>query len=149
MKEQIQKYKVKGKIYSWKYKDKYNNYPGWNFMIDKVGVKNFIELLELMKKCEWSCKKAIRIENPTESQLRIPNNQSGKAKWKSKDKLILNCRKNETDNHWLINESDKEIEFQFGKQKLIELQDAIMRIEKGNNDFAISDNNEENILYFW
>jgi hypothetical protein len=149
MKEKIQKYKINGEVYTWTCKDNNRNYPGWNFMIDKNGVENLIELLDLMKKCEWSSKKTIRIENPTDSQLRIPNNLNGKAKWKTKDKLILNCRKTEPENYWLIKETDKELEFRFGGQKLIDLQNAISRIGKGNGDFAISDNNEENILYFW
>jgi hypothetical protein len=44
---------------------------------------------------------------------------------------------------------DNGIEIQFGKEKLTELQNAINGIPKGNGDFAISDQNEENILYFW
>ena len=55
----------------------------------------------------------------------------------------------ESENHWLIKELDNGIEIQFGKEKLTELQNAIKGIPKGKGDFAISDQNEENILYFW
>ena len=149
MKSKIEKHKINGKIYTWIYKDNNRNYPGWNFTIDSKASENFLELLNLMNTCEWSTKKAIKTELPTQAQLNGVNNQSGIAKWKSKPNLTLNCKTNESRNHWLINELDNGIEIQFGKTKLVELQNAIKEIQKGNGDFAISDKNEENILYFW
>ena len=149
MKAQIEKHKVNGKVYTWTYKDNSRNYPGWNFTVNSKASKSLSELLDLMSSCEWSTKKKITTELPTQAQLDVPNNQNGIAKWKSKTNLILNCKMSESENHWLINELDDGIEIQFGKAKLIELQSAINGIPKGNGDFAISDQNEQNILYFW
>lgn len=149
MKELINKYKVHGKVYAWTYNDNNRNYPGWNFTVDSKGSESLCELLNLMISCEWSTKKKISLELPTKMQLNVPNNQNGTAKWKSISNLILNYHTCESENYWLINEFDNEIEIQFGKEKLTELQNAINGISRGIGDFAISDLNEENILYFW
>ncbi len=149
MKAQIEKHKASGKVYVWTYIDNNRNYPGWNFTVDLKASESLSELLNLMYNCEWSTKKKITTELPTQAQLNVPNNQNGIAKWKSIPNLTLNCKTSESENHWLINELDNGIEIQFGRKKLTELQNAINGIPKGNGDFAISDQNEENILYFW
>jgi hypothetical protein len=149
MKAQIEKFKVNGKVYAWTYKDNNRNYPGWNFTVDLKASESLSELLNLMSDCEWSTKKKVTTELPTQAQLDVPNNQNEIARWKSKPNLTLNCKTSESENHWLLSEHDNGIEIQFGKEKLTELQNAIKGIPKGNGDFAISDQNEENILYFW
>ena len=149
MKEEIEKYKVHGKVYVWSYKDNIRNYPGWNFTVDLKASESLSELLNLMSGCEWSTKTKITTELPTQSQLNVPNNQNGIAKWKSEPNLTFNYKTSESENHWMIKELDNGIEIQFGKAKLTELQNAINGIPKGNGDFAISDENEESILYFW
>jgi hypothetical protein len=149
MKAQIEKYKISGKVYAWTYKGNNRNYPGWNFTVDLKAGESLSELLNLMNTCEWSTKKTISTELPTQAQLNVPNYENGNAKWKSKPNLTLNCKTSESDNHWLIKELDTGIEIQFGKAKLTELQNAIKGIPKGNGDFAIFDQNDENILYIW
>lgn len=149
MKSEIEKYKLKGKVYNWKYKDNSQNYPGWNFTADLEASESLTELLNLMSNCEWPTQKTILIDLPTQAQLNVPNNQNGNAKWFSKLNLILNFKKLESENHWIIKELDNHVEIQFGKAKLTELQKAIIEVQKGNGDFAVSDEKHENILYFW
>ncbi len=149
MKAKIEKFKVNGKVYAWTYKDNQRNYPGWNFTLDKNACKSLTELLDLMNTCEWSSKKSFGLEIPNELQISLPNNQNGNAAWKTVSKLTFNHRKNESENHWLIKKSENGIEIQFGINKLTELQNAIKGIPKGEGDFAISSENDENILYFW
>ncbi len=149
MKAQIEKYKINGKVYCWKYKENERNYHGWNFTVDLKASQSLSELLDLMSLCEWSSKKKIVIDVPTTSQLSVPNNQGGRAKWKTISKITLNCKKSEHENLWTIRELGDEIEIQFGKTKLTELQKAIKEIPNRKGDVAITDQNEENILYFW
>jgi 3'-phosphoadenosine 5'-phosphosulfate sulfotransferase len=149
MKAQIEKYKINGKVYCWKYKDNERNYSGWNFTVDLKASRNLSELLDLMSLCEWSSKKKIQIEMPTSSQLTVPNNQGGRAKWKTSSKITLNSKKTEPENHWKIREMGDEIEIQFGKAKLTEFQNAIKEIPNGKSDYAIADQDDENILHFW
>ena len=149
MKAQIEKYKISGKVYCWKYKENERNYPGWNFTVDVKASRSLSQLLDLMSLCEWSSKKKIQIEMPTGSQLTVPNNQGGRARWKTISKMTLNCKKTEPENHWAITELGEEIEIQFGKSKLTELQNAIKEIPNGKGDYAIADEDDESILYFW
>jgi hypothetical protein len=149
MKEEIQKFKVSGKVFLWKYKDNQRNYPGWNLTVDKVASPNLVDLLDLMDSCEWSTKKTLTTEEPTQAQLNVPNNQRGQAGWKSAQQLTLNSRKLESDDFWAVIENNGDVEIQFGKGKLKKLRTAIAEIPLGKGDFAISDTKEENILYFW
>ncbi|WP_289056176.1 hypothetical protein [Carboxylicivirga marina] len=149
MKTQIEKYKVHGKVYAWTFKDNQRNYPGWNLTVDLTASKDLTTLLDFMKVCEWTSKKTIDLELPTNLQIAIPNNQNGQAKWKTKSNLTLSCKKNESDNHWVINETKSGIEIQFGKNKLTELQTAIIGIPEGKGDFAIANEQDDDILYIW
>ncbi len=149
MKAQIEKYKITGKVYAWTYKDNLRNYPGWNFTVDLKASESLSTLLNLMNDCEWSSKKTISTELPTESQLKVPNNQNGDASWKSKPNLTFNCKTSESGNYWKVIELDNGIEIQFGKAKLTELISAIIEIPKGKGDFTITDQNDMNVIYFW
>jgi hypothetical protein len=110
MKVQIEKYKVSGKVYTWTYKGNNRNYPGWNFTVDLKASKSLSELLNLMNTCEWSTKKTVSTELPTQAQLNVPNYENGNAKWKSKPNLTLNYKTSEQENHWLTKELDNRIE---------------------------------------
>lgn len=145
----IEKFKVNGKVYIWMYTDNQKNYPGWNLTVDLQAGISLIELLDLMTASEWSSKKTISTELPTKFQLKVPNNELGLAKWRTKPKLTLNYRKEESKDFWLITETDNGIEIQFGKTKLTDLKNAINRVPKGDGDYAISDMDDKNILYIW
>ena len=149
MKEKIEKQKINGKVYVWKYLENSRNYPGWNFTVDKIGSGSLLELLDLMKRCEWSSRKEIQISNPKENQLKVPNNQNGSAKWKTVSKLILSSKRNAEKELWKVIVKETEIEIEFGENKLIEFEKAISGIPKGIGDFAISSDSEEDILYLW
>ncbi|MFT7033618.1 MAG: hypothetical protein ACJA2S_002126 [Cyclobacteriaceae bacterium] len=130
-------------------KDNSRNYPGWNFTVDKAASKALIMLLDLMGKCQWSTKKIIQTQIPTSSQFDVPNNQHGKARWETKPSLVLNCEQNQSENLWLIQETDSNIEIKFGRKKLKELQIAIKGIPESKGDYEISDFNDQNTLSFW
>ncbi len=149
MKEKLSEYKVVGKIYVWNYLENYSNYPGWNLTLDMQASISLIRVLNLMLECDWLNRKSILLEKPTQLQLSVPNNRNGLAKWKSKNKLILNYKKLENENYWRIKETEKEIHIDFGESKLKEFKNAITRISKGMNDFPICDEKRKHILYFW
>jgi hypothetical protein len=149
MKDKIEKHKIDGKVYTWKYLENSKNYPGWNFTVDKTASGSLVELLNLMKQCEWSSRKEIQISKPTENQIKVPNNQNGSAKWKTVSKLILTSKKTAEKEFWKVMEKENEIEIQFGENKLVDFEKAISEIPKGIGDFAITSDSEDNILYLW
>ena len=147
MKHEIEKFTIKGEIYIWKYLENENNYPGWNISFDRNVSEKLLELLNLMDNCEWSSKKTLQTNFPSQTQLGIANNRSGNAKWKSKSSLVLNLKKDEP-TLWKIIEDEKQIEIRFGQKKLIEFRKAVVRKTNNLNDFAIY-LDDENCLYFW
>lgn len=149
MKEQINKLKIKGKIYIWKYLENSRNYPGWNITTDKIGGENLLELIDLMKICNWSSKKSIKTIEPSNNQLNVPNNRNGRAEWKSAQNLTLNLNKEIEPDFWEVIDKENDIEILLGKNSLLKFENSIRRILNNDGDFAISDNEEENILYFW
>lgn len=150
MKEQINKLKVKGKIYIWKYLENSRNYPGWNITTDKIGGESLLELIDLMITCKWSSKKTFQTIEPNKNQLNVPNNKNGKAEWKSVQNLTLNLKKEIEPDFWEIIDKGNEIEISLGNNSLLKLEKAIKRILNNDGDFAIySSNDDENVLYFW
>ena len=149
MKEIINKLKVKGKIYIWKYLENSRNYPGWNITTDKIGGESLLELIDLMKTCKWSSKKTFQTIEPNKNQLNVSNNRNGKAEWKSAQNLTLNLKKEIEPDFWEVIDKGNDIEILLGNNSLLKLENSIKRILNNEGDFAISSNDDENILYFW
>jgi hypothetical protein len=102
-----------------------------------------------MRQCEWSTNKNVKTVIPTKDQIRIPNNQNGKARWKTLPELILSYKKSEEEDQWEIIEKETDLEIQFGENMLFKLEKAIRGVPQGIGDFAISNNSEGGILNFW
>lgn len=150
-KEEINKFKISGQIYFWKFLENKIKFPGWNLTADQTGCESLLQLFELMKQNEWSTKKEIQTVVPTELQIKVPNNQNGNAKWKYAKTQILNYRRTSASDEWMISENSDTVEIRFGTDKLTEFENSISKVQKGSGDFAISDfeENDANILYFW
>jgi len=75
-----------------------------------------------------------------ETEIAVPNNQNGNAKWSTKSTIVF-CRKSDlSPHHWVINEMPDSLEINFGKQKLLKLQEAIISIPNGNGAFQYQTN---------
>ena len=149
MKQAIEKLRVSGGVYIWKYADSERNYPGWNLTVDLVASRELTQLFDLMDQCEWSTSKKIFTSLPTDDEVSVPNNRNGNAKWTTKPEITLSTRTTENPDYWVIREKQKNLEIHFGKQKLKKLKEAIISIPKGKGDFSISDDSDENTLTFW
>jgi len=145
----IEKYKVEGKVFIWKFLENTRNYPGWNLTMDTKCAESLEKLFNLMEESEYPSKKTLEIFSPTQKQLIVPNDRGGHASWKTKEQLILNFNKFGYENLWKLIESKNILELSFGKNKIYELKNAITGITKGEGDYGICDDSGENILYFW
>ena len=149
MKEKIAKLKLSGQVFIWKYLDNSRNYPDWNLTLDKIASKELSNLLDMMNQCDWGVSKSFKTSKPTETELLVPNNQNGHAKWITKDFITFCSNNNIASDYWKIKESSNSLELNFGKEMLMKLKEAITNIPLGKGDISISDKNENNILTFW
>lgn len=143
----IEKFRISGKLFIWKYTENYKNYPGWNITVDNMGADKLDRLFELMINSEYPSEKQVDTYSPTDTQLNVPNNLNGKASWITKLNLIY--KKFEDPNYWEIKENKNELKICFGTEKLYELKNYIREIPNGKGDYAICDAHENYILYFW
>lgn len=149
MKEKIGKLKITGQVFIWKYLDNSSNYPGWNFTADNAACKELAHLFDMMSESEWPLRKTIQTSAPMETELTVPNNQNGNAKWLTKSAITF-CIKPALPEYYLsINEMPDSIEINLGRQMLHKLKEAIVSIASGNGDFSISDETRKFILTFW
>jgi hypothetical protein len=142
----IEKYKSYGSVYIWQYREKNPKRRHWNLTADEDGCSSLIELLELMQNSRFSSKKLFKTTSPTNQQISIPNNRN--PEWHSKPALSLRSLK-ENNCGWMLTAKNDSLEIVFCKEKLSELMEAIVKIKGGDGDFAISDDNDNNVLYFW
>jgi hypothetical protein len=99
-----------------------------------------------MEQSEFSSKKSMKTSIPTNRQIDVPNDRN--TEWITKSFIDLKYLKLETD-QWSVNPKEDSLEIVIGKHKIHELKKAIVKVKAGEGDFAISDNEENHVLYFW
>jgi hypothetical protein len=149
MKEQIEKFKMSGGVYIWKYADNDRNYSGWNMTVDDLASQKLSQLLDMMEKCEWSTSKKVLTTKPTTKEISVPNNRDGRFKWTTKSKVVLSLKTNETPDYWTMIETIDELEISFGIEKLQRFKDSIINIPRGKGDYSIADEDGNSSLTFW
>jgi hypothetical protein len=145
MESQIEKYKLKGRLFVWKFHPENRNYLGWNLTGDNEGCNSLIELLELMQTSSFPSHNTITTQPATINQVKAT---TGSIPFKSISKLNLRFRKGEPQ-LWYIEEVDNGIQVTFGEREIELLQTALQRIIKGEGDFALGDSKDEHLVYFW
>ena len=150
MDKQIEKYKIEGEFSCWRFIKNRKNYPGWHFSADPNGISSLLRLIEIMKASNWSSKKNIQLIDMHVINQAYPV-AANKKNWIRKEYFKLNYRKNDSPETWSILKTHDTIEIILGKNKLHEFEEALLRLNKGENDFTISDEKDidEQILWFW
>jgi hypothetical protein len=147
----LNKWKQKGKLYLWKYKQNTQNYPGWHLNANKEGVKSLLELFGLMKDAKYSCDRTLFVDAPTRDVLSVPNNKN--AAFRTVKKIQLKCfGLDHAEDNWSFILTDDKIEFEFSKSKLEVLIKGIVDISEGNGDYALEIDDKVNpieYLWFW
>src|SRR5258708_6729726 len=140
------KYKFAGNIFLWKYLDNTPNYPGWNFSADKEGGQSLSVLLGEMLASEFASTKTIQVSKPSNEQVLIANNAS---RFSTTEQLILKVKKKDND-EWNIEEPNNgNLIINLSGRYVSDFKNAVLKISNGQGDFAIADDQDQNILYFW
>ncbi len=146
MDQSIEKHKLKGNFYIWQYKERNPQRLCWNFTADIDACDSLLRLIGLMEQSGFSSTKSIKTSIPANLQIDVPNNRN--KNWLTKSFIELRYLKPETD-QWSIIPRNDSLEIIAGKNKMAEFKTAITRVKAGEGDFAISDKEENHILYFW
>lgn len=145
MDNHIDKYRVQGRIYIWQYVPYNRNYPGWNLTADQHACDSLIDLLGLMRSSAYPSRKTIQTVQPTEKVVSVANRSNG---YNSKPRLSLKYNE-DAPVTWKLDDSGDELLVTFNSERIIKLQAALQKVKLGEGDFAVADDQDENILYFW
>ena len=137
------KWKQSGSIFLWRYEENPKNYRGWHLIADSKGVRSLMELIDLMLKSSDEARRSIKINIPTENELRVPG---CKKKAISTTKFVLLKKKDNSD-CWSIFEEQDAIKLEAGDNALRQLKNGLTDIQNNKGDYFIGTTGHE--LWFW
>jgi hypothetical protein len=141
----IERFRLTGRIFLWKFEHNVRNYPGWNFTCDDDGCESMIGLLELMQSSAFPSSKKLTLEQPTIMQVKAAQHCHD---FRSAKYLSLHYKKG-LPGYWYTEEGESHLRLTFGDHEIVALRRAIYRVKKKEGDFAIGDPNDEHQIYFW
>lgn len=142
---QVDRWRQRGRILVWTHVMGFDPFE-WNFSADNAACDALVELLDLMERSKWSCKKAIKLKSAKRTSLAT---EAPHLRMKQRLCLILKYlpRDQVAEDHWLTKVNPDSFEIHFGASSLVRFRDAIVDIKAGNGDYAIG--NDEYPLWMW
>jgi hypothetical protein len=143
----VNKWTQKGQVYLWQYVENTRNYPGWHLTADETFRRSFADLIRRMLAAGYNCQKSLNVTSPAKEILSVPNNQGGRAKWKSPKVLVLKLQKDKIrDDYFSLEDSENTVILTTGGQKLELLTKCVLKISK-DIDYSIEIGKTQ--LWFW
>lgn len=135
----------KGRVLLWKFGPEHRSYIGWNLTADEEGCTFLVDLLEGMQASAMSPAAMITTVPATAPLVKAV---TGSRPLKTVGRLVLHYSKGEPQ-LWITGEEEDTLVITFGDREVELLQTALLRVVKGESDFAIGDEKDEQLLYFW
>lgn len=145
MERHLPPYSPKGRVLLWKFGPEHRNYIGWNLTADEEGCTFLVELLEGMQASAMPPSARITTVPATTPLVKAV---TGSRPLMTVSRLILHYRKGEPQ-LWITGEEEGALVITFGDREVALLQTALLRVVKGESDFAIGDEKDDQLLYFW
>ena len=145
----VAKWKQKGCVYVWHYRDNLRNHPGWHMTADNDGCDALLELFDLMQHAEYSSRATVKLSEPHPLDVSITNPGS---RWYHAHSLEIRYPKDRMDERtWTLAEERGAITLIVGKENLQELRECIADVQQGGGDYALGpdDNSGDMELWFW
>ena len=134
----------RGVVSVWHYEGFPRNYHGYHLNADAAGC---VFLKGLIERLRDGCSlegKGITLTSPTAAKLAVPNCP---AKCIPATHLDLQYHRNATDEHFVIEDRERQLVIELGLSKLAEFERGIDDISRGEGDWAI--HGEGRSLWFW
>lgn len=149
----ISKWKASGNTYLWRYLDNERNYPGWHLTADHEACEALSRLFNLMEEAKYSVKVRIPVLPPRDAQLKVPNNQGGRARWRSVDFLEFRFDPQQRNSAlWSLELDKNTLSIEFGRAKLDGLKSGVEDISNRDGDYSIGPDDaadSRQCLWFW
>jgi hypothetical protein len=113
----VDRWRQRGLVYLWRYRDRPKNYPGWHLAADSLGNESLRDLMDLMQKSPYATECAVSITPATHAVLAVPNYWRGQAQaavtWR-----IKTLTGEEHASEWRIDFEDGQVLHTIGSQNL-------------------------------
>ena len=140
-------WKQSGRVSLWRYTENERNYSGWNLNADGPGCASLLALLDALAS-DHAAYRTIALTDPTEAELRVPNNKSGRAAWVAPAKLRIAFSSHPSE--WVFSSGLDPAVLVMGGDWLEPLREGITGIARGRGDHSIGNSRDGNLsLWFW
>ena len=148
----VQRWRQRGAVFLWRYRDEPRNYPGWHLSADPAGSESLLELFRLMRDAAHSSEQRISISDPTARVLSVPNYTRGGDHWQSARRWHVVYPKGRASvDEWKLVFAGSELRLSIGERYLLSLIQGVEDLAAGRGDYAISgeDADSPDCLWFW
>lgn len=146
----VARWKQRGTVHCWRYRDNSRNYPGWNLAADEDACRSLLALIEFMSAAPYSSAQTIRLSPPSHLVLSVPGNRNGDARWTAARSLQLQYRNGMvTADHWTLDRDGADLTLSVGEASLAELRSGIDDMAHGRGDWGIGELPDEFVTYWW
>ncbi|MCH9648644.1 MAG: hypothetical protein K0U98_10420 [Deltaproteobacteria bacterium] len=149
----VARWKQRGKVALWRYRDNVGNYSGFHMTADTTGCESLLELFRLMLEADYSSAQSIRLIPPTEGMLSVPNNRGGSARWRTSRVWTIRYPKSRVSpDHWELSVAERTCNLVTGRSLLEDLRKGVEDIQRGEGDYSIESGREQESnhpLWFW
>jgi hypothetical protein len=118
----VARWKQKGRVHLWRYKQPSRNNSGWHLAADEAGCDSVLQLLELMANARWPGRQSIMVSAP-EERMTVGVAPPGKGRtWLAPQEWLLHHPKGAVaDDHWQWTATETQAVLAVGLARLREL----------------------------
>lgn len=152
----VTRWRQRGRVYLWRYKENTRNYPGWHMTADHEACTSLVELIDAMQVARWPSNATVAVSPPTDDILLVPNNRGGAARWTAPTSLKLKYTRDQVDaDFWSLGLQGGTLILAMGATALATLQKGILDIANGKGDYCIGADEahgtagSDAVLWFW
>ncbi|GAA4320826.1 hypothetical protein [Flaviaesturariibacter amylovorans] len=132
-----------GRLFAWWYAGENPLYRGCHLRGDEAGCTALMALFEAIEASATPVSQLLPLSPATAAVARV----AGRA-FRVIQQLALHYDAGEA-SCWQTREDGATLHLHFGARELALLQTALLRILKGEGNFALGDQNDEQLLHFW
>lgn len=145
----VNRWRARGGVYIWHYRDNVRNYPGWHLTADAEGCTSLLELLTLMLEARYSSQTTITLKEPPAHVAGVANYGS---RWYSASSIEIRYPKGQVEpDTWELTVTRGKIRLIMGEANIEAFLESIQDVQNGGGDYCLGpeDDREDMELWFW